>query len=129
MTARLAVPTSSKSAWLVCCQAEVPTRDGESSQVLGFFFQAEDGIRVLVRSRGVGDVYERQGPPLHHPATHVLLEGFLPVPYTPLTLPTNLRVYISFSGAYANLKLPSIIPVYLTYLSTQYDQSHSSINS
>ena len=24
-----------------------------------FFFQAEDGIRVLVRSRGLGDVYER----------------------------------------------------------------------
>ena len=25
------------------------------------FFQAEDGIRVLVRSRGLGDVYKRQG--------------------------------------------------------------------
>ncbi len=25
-----------------------------------FFFQAEDGIRDLVRSRGLGDVYERQ---------------------------------------------------------------------
>ena len=25
-----------------------------------FFFQAEDGIRVLVRSRGLGDVYKRQ---------------------------------------------------------------------
>ena len=30
--------------------------------VLGvcFFFQAEDGIRDLVRSRGLGDVYKRQ---------------------------------------------------------------------
>ena len=29
---------------------------------LGFFlFQAEDGIRDLVRSRGLGDVYKRQG--------------------------------------------------------------------
>ena len=27
---------------------------------LGFFFQAEDGIRDLVRSRGLGDVYKRQ---------------------------------------------------------------------
>ena len=27
----------------------------------GFFFQAEDGIRDLVRSRGLGDVYKRQG--------------------------------------------------------------------
>ena len=27
-----------------------------------FFFQAEDGIRDLVRSRGLGDVYKRQVP-------------------------------------------------------------------
>ena len=31
-----------------------------------FFFQAEDGIRDLVRSRGLGDVYKRQGS--DHPA-------------------------------------------------------------
>ena len=30
------------------------------SSVLFFFFQAEDGIRDLVRSRGLGDVYKRQ---------------------------------------------------------------------
>ena len=29
--------------------------------VVRFFFQAEDGIRDLVRSRGLGDVYKRQG--------------------------------------------------------------------
>ena len=29
--------------------------------LLIFFFQAEDGIRDLVRSRGLGDVYKRQG--------------------------------------------------------------------
>ena len=28
-----------------------------------FFFQAEDGIRDLVRSRGLGDVYKRQWSP------------------------------------------------------------------
>ena len=28
--------------------------------VILFFFQAEDGIRDLVRSRGLGDVYKRQ---------------------------------------------------------------------
>ena len=28
--------------------------------VKDFFFQAEDGIRDLVRSRGLGDVYKRQ---------------------------------------------------------------------
>ena len=42
-----------------------------------FFFQAEDGIRDLVRSRGLGDVYKRQNfvralvdggfADLHHP--------------------------------------------------------------
>ena len=33
---------------------------------LVFFFQAEDGIRDLVRSRGLGDVYKRQ--PIATPA-------------------------------------------------------------
>ena len=28
--------------------------------IFNFFFQAEDGIRDLVRSRGLGDVYKRQ---------------------------------------------------------------------
>ena len=28
--------------------------------IIVFFFQAEDGIRDLVRSRGLGDVYKRQ---------------------------------------------------------------------
>ena len=32
-----------------------------------FFFQAEDGIRYLVRSRGLGDVYKRQAS--HPPPT------------------------------------------------------------
>ena len=31
--------------------------------IVVFFFQAEDGIRDLVRSRGLGDVYKRQGRP------------------------------------------------------------------
>ena len=33
---------------------------GENILVFFFFFQAEDGIRDLVRSRGLGDVYKRQ---------------------------------------------------------------------
>ena len=32
----------------------------EMTYVYFFFFQAEDGIRDLVRSRGLGDVYKRQ---------------------------------------------------------------------
>ena len=35
-----------------------------------FFFQAEDGIRYLVRSRGLGDVYKRQVN--HHSAMNRL---------------------------------------------------------
>ena len=35
------------------------SRDCVGSSV---FFQAEDGIRDLVRSRGLGDVYKRQVP-------------------------------------------------------------------
>ena len=75
------------------------------SRFVFFFFQAEDGIRDLVRSRGLGDVYKRQAryqptakaakllapvfiqappddpqpEPDHHP----------PVSYTHLTLPTS----------------------------------------
>ena len=33
------------------------------SRLSSFFFQAEDGIRYLVRSRGLGDVYKRQSLP------------------------------------------------------------------
>ena len=32
----------------------------EARGCIVFFFQAEDGIRDLVRSRGLGDVYKRQ---------------------------------------------------------------------
>mgnify|MGYP007112059420 CR=1 FL=1 len=34
--------------------------DNVCAFVVFFFFQAEDGIRDLVRSRGLGDVYKRQ---------------------------------------------------------------------
>ena len=70
-----------------------------------FFFQAEDGIRDLVRSRGLGDVYKRQGI-----SFLILMDGETPrlaamgadwpaagekalrqiaVSYTHLTLPTS----------------------------------------
>ena len=69
------------------------------------FFQAEDGIRDLVRSRGLGDVYKRQVLDLleRSPDGFVVtdLEGHIlvanrsfldiaePVSYTHLTLPTS----------------------------------------
>ena len=42
--------------------------------VFVFFFQAEDGIRDLVRSRGLGDVYKRQvvGSVIHKPSRNAL---------------------------------------------------------
>ena len=40
----------------MCCYE----RSREYYWVCFFFFQAEDGIRDLVRSRGLGDVYKRQ---------------------------------------------------------------------
>ena len=70
-----------------------------------FFFQAEDGIRDLVRSRGLGDVYKRQIQsrvviglePIPSIAIQITpLQGQLPSPhpadpvsYTHLTLPTS----------------------------------------
>ena len=73
--------------------------------VMSFFFQAEDGIRDLVRSRGLGDVYKRQVAHLRHDGQlhHRLaatgdddavlgqqrLFAFEAVSYTHLTLPTS----------------------------------------
>ena len=70
-----------------------------------FFFQAEDGIRDLVRSRGLGDVYKRQvldgvllgsvDDVLDHGARVEVLEvedllvASGAVSYTHLTLPTS----------------------------------------
>ena len=39
------------------------TLDCRLMSIVVFFFQAEDGIRDLVRSRGLGDVYKRQPTP------------------------------------------------------------------
>ena len=70
-----------------------------------FFFQAEDGIRDLVRSRGLGDVYKRQALQVARAAAQVIepqpwqfhdlariLSGchdLEAVSYTHLTLPTS----------------------------------------
>ena len=78
---------------------------GWYSSGLFVFFQAEDGIRDLVRSRGLGDVYKRQGSGRTGRGAHCATwEGGLdfrlsrsqalqgsggPVSYTHLTLPTS----------------------------------------
>ena len=55
--------------WLICGSLE---RVCVRTFLFVFFFQAEDGIRDLVRSRGLGDVYKRQdrglGRLVHHGA-------------------------------------------------------------
>ena len=43
----------------VCCSRILSVIVGILYRLF-FFFQAEDGIRDLVRSRGLGDVYKRQ---------------------------------------------------------------------
>ena len=41
-----------------------------------FFFQAEDGIRDLVRSRGLGDVYKRQVLRMTNKANRIISDLF-----------------------------------------------------
>ena len=49
--------------------------------VICFCFQAEDGIRDLVRSRGLGDVYKRQQQGLAVGPAVAVLHGLLEVQY------------------------------------------------
>ena len=55
---------------------------------LCFFFQAEDGIRDLVRSRGLGDVYKRQVSAVSvPPLVAIVLVAVTPAPEVRMTLP------------------------------------------
>ena len=78
---------------------------GYIARVCVFFFQAEDGIRDLVRSRGLGDVYKRQALGYSRGRTdgiawvahgrskrgndRAVSAEIEPVSYTHLTLPTS----------------------------------------
>ena len=46
--------------WMSSCATVVVVVVALSTRCVDFFFQAEDGIRDLGRSRGLGDVYKRQ---------------------------------------------------------------------
>ena len=50
----------SRGGWLVKCCFKIVCVCVLCVCVFFVFFQAEDGIRDLVRSRGLGDVYKRQ---------------------------------------------------------------------
>ena len=87
----------------IICHFRVIT--GRDERVGVLLFQAEDGIRDLVRSRGLGDVYKRQVETQHneghqnqdHPGAVLKLgqrkdqhdDGCTAVSYTHLTLPTS----------------------------------------
>ena len=58
-----------------------------------FFFQAEDGIRDLVRSRGLGDVYKRQ--PLNNAVG--LYPNYVYLEWTPVENATQYHLQISYS--------------------------------
>ena len=76
-----------------------------------FFFQAEDGIRDLGRSRGLGDFYKRQEvkttdlPWAHvmHPVTDPSMQG---LGHTPTSLAQG-----SWAVAYTQLTPPTIYSV------------------
>ena len=59
--------------------------------VVCFFFQAEDGIRDLVRSRGLGDVYKRQ----HEVCLGKVIVNVVPVPGSLCTAMVPLCFFIT----------------------------------
>ena len=81
-------------------------------------YQAEDGIRDLVRSRGLGDVYKRQTTDLNGCTKIDTLTITEPDTLVPLILPStfigavNLRCFGDSSGtatavSYTHLTLPT----------------------
>ena len=72
--------------------------------LLFFFFQAEDGIRDLVRSRGLGDVYKRQSLPF------VNISFLLASPQNPSATASNKkpgRLARVVAVSYTHLTLPT----------------------
>ena len=90
---------------VVCEFYMVCTAGGAVDSCVGlFFFQAEDGIRDLVRSRGLGDVYKRQAHGIAHE----------PGPRYERTFQVDLRCDQNTSGSrlpqsvsYTHLTLPT----------------------
>ena len=87
-----------------------------------FFFQAEDGIRDLVRSRGLGDVYKRQATTLPtYPST---LPATVPVTFPSTSVTTGTVIFVSVVGAVATLTLAKSSPC-LLYTSDAADERSS----
>ena len=85
--------------------------------VFCFFFQAEDGIRDLVRSRGLGDVYKRQvrnvpkWNPINVCSYHLQEAGATPVQEVAYTLANAVAVLdaVKASGQVAEEELPKVV--------------------
>ena len=73
-----------------------------------FFFQAEDGIRDLVRSRGLGDVYKRQGTEVA--LKHIVDEALAAAPSAVEWVVVLERGSVG-SVSYTHLTLPTIYSV------------------
>ena len=69
-----------------------------------FFFQAEDGIRDLVRSRGLGDVYKRQKYDIAT-KTKVQLTKTKESEYSPTYIKKGKSISVAVS--YTHLTLPT----------------------
>eukprot|EP00656_Telonema_subtile_P023435 TRINITY_DN24882_c0_g1_i1.p1 TRINITY_DN24882_c0_g1~~TRINITY_DN24882_c0_g1_i1.p1 ORF type:complete len:260 (-),score=16.80 TRINITY_DN24882_c0_g1_i1:176-955(-) len=63
-------------------------------KMIVFFFQAEDGIRDLVRSRGLGDVYKRQLEEREHFEGSIFEAGFAVHERMNTLLTRDLRMYM-----------------------------------
>ena len=85
----------------LCCLFYCVSLPGVFCLFFVFFFQAEDGIRDLVRSRGLGDVYKRQVPSSATAGEARIQE---PVWKVHITSPVELTLY----------NLPSSDPTYIT---------------
>ena len=69
-----------------------------------FFFQAEGGIRDLVRSRGLGDVYKRQKPGRENLAHYGRQAGAV----VEIAYPTDASRYCGVGAvSYTHLTLPT----------------------
>ena len=74
-----------------------------------FFFQAEDGIRDLVRSRGLGDVYKRQDPNFMGVTTALTLPGFVQssLKGEAVCIPTAVHEFSADNSEYSVFPNPS----------------------
>ena len=73
-----------------------------------FFFQAEDGIRDLVRSRGLGDVYKRQELVYETPVSPTEINIYQS--YNPSTV-VEVQIVDLEAVSYTHLTLPTIYSV------------------